>query len=187
MTLDEIKNLVGWAVANFPAMQERDMGPTAMLWFEMLKDVPYKVAEKALFKILATAKYFPTVAEMREAIMEITTPQTETAAEAWGEVERAIRLYGYYRQAEALASMSPRTAKVVKYMGWQEICLSEEPGVVRGQFLKMYEQVAEREQKERLLPAALKEDIKRLSGSMSMKMLEGGKQDDEEQHWLAIQ
>jgi len=67
-------------------------------------------------------------------------------------------------------------AKVVKYLGWQEICLSEEPGVIRGQFLKMYAQVTEREQKERLLPAALKEDIKRLSDSMSMKMLEGGKQ-----------
>lgn len=172
MTMNEVTDLLGWAIANFPAMQERDMGPTAKLWHEMLKDVPFKVAKKALLKVLATAKYFPTVAEVLEAIADIAGPRIDTAAEAWGEVERAIRLYGHYRESEALASMSPRVAKVVKYLGWQEICLSEEPGVVRGQFLKMYAQVAEREQKERLLPASLRQEIQRIASSMNMKMLE---------------
>jgi hypothetical protein len=174
MTLNETKSLVGVAIANFPSMQERDMGPTAMLWHQMLKDIPYEIAKKALLKVLTTAKYFPTVSEMLEAIADIVNPETNTVAEAWGEVERAIGNYGHRREAEALESMSPRTAKVVKYMGWRDICLSTELGVARGQFLKMYQQVSKRERKEHILPESLKADIRRLSASMSVKMIEEG-------------
>jgi len=39
----------------------------------------------------------------------------------------------------------------------------EEPGVIRGQFLKMYQQVAEREQKEQLLPPAMRREIKQIA------------------------
>ena len=80
-----------------------------------------------------------------------------------------------------MASMSPRTAKVVRYMGWQEICTSERPDVVRGQFMKMYETVANREKQERLLPASLRAEIKELVDSMSMKMLEEGP----ESEWIS--
>ena len=187
MKKTETVQLLAVINAAFPNMQITEA--MVDLWHELLGDIDFNLAKAAVKKLLLESPYPPTIADIRRQAMEIATPPEDRidAAEAWGEVERAIRQYGYYREAEALASMSPRVAKVVKYLGWQEICLSEEPGVVRGQFLKMYTQVAEREQKERLLPAALKEDIKRLSDSMSMKMLEGGKQDDEEQHWLAIQ
>ncbi len=174
MTLNETKNILAWTISNFPSMQERDMGPTAKLWYQMLKDIPYEIVEKAMFKILATAKFFPTVSEILEAIADITNPELTTGGEAWGEVEKAIRFFGSYREAEALASMSPRTAKVVEYMGWRDICLSTELGVARGQFLKMYQQVSEREQKERVLPESLKADIKRLNASMGTKMIEEG-------------
>jgi hypothetical protein len=70
--------------------------------------------------------------------------------------------------------MSPSVAKVVKYIGWQNICLNGEPGVVRGQFLKMYAQVAEREQKELLLPAGLRNQIQILAERMDLKVIAGG-------------
>jgi len=180
MELEEAIKLVGWAVSNFPTMQERDMRPTAQLWYNMLSDIPYEIAEKALMKVLTTAKYFPTVAEIREAIVEIVEPKTMSAAEAWGEVEKKIRWYGYYRGAEALENMSPQVAKVVRYIGWREICLSEEPAVIRAQFMKMYQQVAEREQKERLLPQGLRDDIKRIADARTLNQLEEGMEDEEE-------
>jgi hypothetical protein len=186
MKKTETVQLLAVINAAFPNMQVTEA--MVSLWHELLGDLNFGLVKAAVKKLLLESPYPPTIADIRRQAVEIATPPEDRidVAEAWGEVERAIRLYGYYREAEALASMSPRTAKVVKYMGWQEICLSEEPGVIRGQFLKMYAQVSEREQKERLLPASLKEDIKRLSEDMSMKMLEGGKKEDEE-HWLAIQ
>ena len=41
--------------------------------------------------------------------------------------------------------------------------MAEESGVIRGQFLKMYQQVAEREQKEQLLPPAMRREIKQIA------------------------
>ncbi len=140
----------------------------------MLGDLDYSLASLAIKKLILENTFAPAIAEVRKAVMEILNPDGMTAAEGWGEVERAIRLYGYCRETEALESMSPRVAKVVKYIGWQNICLNEEPGVVRGQFLKMYAQVAEREQKELLLPAGLRNEIQRLASRMELKVIAGG-------------
>jgi hypothetical protein len=74
MNQQEAAKLVAFALANFPTMQERDMKPTAVLWFQMLSDIPFEVAERALMKVLATAKFFPSVAEIREAAVQITQP-----------------------------------------------------------------------------------------------------------------
>jgi hypothetical protein len=53
-------------------------------------------------------------------------------------------------------------------MGWWNICMSEEPEIIRGQFLKMYAQLQEREEKEMLLPQGLKEEILALSESKKL-------------------
>lgn len=186
MKKTETVQLLAVINAAFPNMQVTEA--MVNLWHELLGDIDFNLAKAAVKKLLLESPYPPTIADIRKQAVEIATPPEDRidAAEAWGEVLRAIRFYGYYRQEEALESMSPRTAKVVRYMGWQEICLSEEPSVIRGQFLKMYNIVAEREKQERLLPVALKEEIQKLADKMSMKMLEGGKKEDEE-HWLAIQ
>jgi len=149
--------------AAFPNIQITEA--MVSLWYELLGDIDFNLAKAAVKKLLLESPYPPSIADIRKRAVEILTPEEEKidAAEAWGEVERAMRFYGFYREAEALESMSPRVAKVVRWMGWRDICLSEEPGVVRGQFLKMYEQVTEREQKEKLLPERLKADIKMLS------------------------
>lgn len=160
MTRDEVKQLLGWALANYPSMQERNLRPTAELWYRMLSDIPYEIAEKALMGVLAKAKYFPTVAEIREVATEIINPQLPSAMDAWGEVVQAVRDYGYYRQEEGLNSLSPLTRRVVQNIGWREICLCEQPDIIRGQFRMAYEQYAKREKEEAILPA----EVKRLAG-----------------------
>jgi hypothetical protein len=162
MTKSEIKVLIQWATANFPNMQERDMRPTAALWEKMLADMPYEVAEKALMKVLATAKFFPTVAEIRAAAVEITQPAMPTAAEAWGEVVQAIRRYGYYQEADAMASLSPAVAQVVSFIGWRNICASDEPEIIRAQFRKAYETQSSREKEMAQIPS----DVRQLISSV---------------------
>ena len=141
MTKNEVKHLLQWATANFPSMQEKDMRPTAALWEKMLGDLPYDVAESAMVKVLATTKFFPTVAEIREAAIAVAQPKGLTAAEAWGEVVQAISRFGQYRPDEAVASLSPSTARVVRLMGFRDLCISENNGVDRAHFLRMYEQI----------------------------------------------
>jgi hypothetical protein len=68
-----------------------------------------------------------------------------------------------------LESLPEAVRKTVQYIGWQELCLSEEPDVVRAQFMRMYQQVAERRQKEAVLPPALKEAIAAIADKMDMR------------------
>lgn len=150
MTKKEIARLLAVISAAFPRFEANEF--KAGVWLELLGDLDYGVAQAAVKKCMLENVYAPSVAEIRRAAAELMFPDRKTGAEAWGEVEKAMRHHGYYGEREALESMSPLTAEVVRYFGWREICLSEAGGVVRGQFLKMYEQVFQREVRSALLP-----------------------------------
>src|SRR5690554_307656 len=101
----------------YPKLAEPDEA-TVDMWHKALADVDYKVAEVAVQKLILENVFPPSIAEVRAAIVEIMSPAIPTPAEAWGEVEKAMRLYGYYRAKEALDSMSNITKQTVKCMGW---------------------------------------------------------------------
>lgn len=132
---------------------------TADVYWDLLNDLPASIVLAAVKKVLVRSEYpsFPTVGALRKAATGLLDGHAPTATDAWGEVLAAVRKYGYYREAEALASMSPEVAHVVKCIGWQEICASEEPDVVRGQFRVAYERFVERRQEERALTPDLKQ------------------------------
>jgi len=132
------------------------------IWYELLGDLDFKIVKIAVEKLIIQSPYVPAISDIRKQVVEIMHPSID-ATEAYGEVRRAIKEYGYDYAPEAFGSMSPLTRKVCEYIGWQNICLSEEPSVIRGQFLKMYEQLREREQKEMLLPEGLKKEMLALS------------------------
>lgn len=165
MKKTEIVQLLAVINAAYPNMQVTEA--MASIWYELLRDIDFATAQVAVKKLLLESPYPPTIADIRKQVASITSPKQLDPAEAWGEVISAIHRYGYYRQEEALASMSPLVAKVVRYMGWQEICASEEPSVVRGQFLKMYQQMQERERQDALLPAQLKAEIDKIAEAHS--------------------
>lgn len=144
------------------------MRPTAELWARVLADVPYDVAEKAMIKVLATVKYFPTVAEIREAVADLTTGRPMTAHEAWGMVTSAVKKYGYYRESEALASLPPDVVSVVKRFGWREICSCEEPDVLRGQFRRAWEASASHAREMAMLPAPIRQLIEAQSAAKAL-------------------
>jgi len=172
MTKGEVAKLLVVLAASYPKFEVDDV--KVQVWHEMLGDLDYAVASMAVKKIIMQNTFPPAIAEVRKAAAELTNPENLTSSEAWGEVTRAIRNYGYYREGEALASMSPTTAQVVRYMGWREICLSEEPEILRAHFLKMYDQVAAREQEKQLLSPTMQTEIKKLAKKYDIRLIEGG-------------
>jgi hypothetical protein len=167
MTKGETAKLLAVLAAAFPRFEVDDL--KVQVWHEMIGDLDYGIASLAIKKLILESTFPPSIAEVRKAAVEIQTPEQTTGAQAWGEVIKAIRNYGHYREEEALASLSPVTAQVVRYMGWREICLNSEPGVVRGQFLRMYDQVVARKQKEQLLPSMMREQL------ANLRLIEGGR------------
>ncbi|KRQ87304.1 Loader and inhibitor of phage G40P [Caloramator mitchellensis] len=136
------------------------------LWFEMLQDIPYQIVQIAIKKIILESPFPPTISDIRRQCADVTQKKCEQidAGQAWGEITKAIRLYGYCRPEEALNSLSPLTRQVAERLSWREICLCEEQniGVLRGQFIKIYNSLQERERKSRLLPDSIKNEIKML-------------------------
>ena len=142
------------------------------LWFNLLGDLDFNITQVAIKKLILESPYVPTISDIRKQVIEIMHPSID-ATEAYGEVRRAIKEYGYDNAPEALQSMSPLTRRICEYIGWQNICLSEEPSIIRGQFLRMYSELREREQKEMLLPEGLKMQIKALMGSKELSLNKG--------------
>jgi hypothetical protein len=152
MNRKEIINLLAIATANFPNLQTKDMQPTAVLWEKALKDLEYPTAEKALVKVLSTSKFFPTVADVREAAAQITNPRVMDAMEAWGLIIKAIRKFGMYRQKEGLESLPADVRAMAERFTWRELCLNENPDTLRAQFRMAWETQSKRENEMRQIP-----------------------------------
>lgn len=117
----------------------------AGVYDEMLKDIPDDLVEAAIRSLLLTSKYAPTVADIREEAERIyrqaTGMKAPDAGRAWGEVVEAISRYGAYRNP---VFRDPLCAETVKRMGWKELCMTpiDSVGVSRGQFMKIYTELA---------------------------------------------
>ncbi len=167
MTRAEFSKLMAFITA---AVDKPVARPTVDAYYEMLGDLPYDLAAVAVKKIIATDEYptLPTIGKIRQAAAEISRGHILSAPEAWGMVLKAVHEYGYYREGEALASLPGQVAEVVRWMGFQTICMSEKISVDRGQFLRMYEIHQKREQEQALLPPTIKTLIADLAGEMKM-------------------
>lgn len=139
------------------------------LWFMQLEDVPYGIAEAALRKWVATERFSPTIADLREKAMEVQGVGMNDWGESWEAVLMAIRRFGRYREREALESMDELTRACVKRLGYGELCMSENIAADRANFRKVYEQLAERKKKDDQIPNGLREMI----SGLNQKKLEG--------------
>lgn len=129
------------------------------LWYKQLQDIPYMVAEAALNKWVATNKWSPSIADIREMASSVQHGDLPTWGDAWETVLQCIRQYGSYREGEALASMDEMTRTCVKRLGFRNICMSENITADRANFRMIYEQLADRQKKDQVLPLPLKEMI----------------------------
>lgn len=127
------------------------------LFRKLLGDLDFAVVEKASYMHISTNKYPPTVAHIRQHAVEIMSLQPINANDAWDEVYRAIRKYGRPRADIAVQSLSPLTARVVKSIGFTEICMSENPSVIRGQFIKLYNELLQEEVNKLMVPKEYRE------------------------------
>ncbi len=135
----------------FPRESVLNNNAAMELWYEQLKDIPYKVAYTFLSKWVSTEKWAPTIADIRGGCSELTQGAIEDWGHGWEQVERAIRVYGMYRIEEAYESMDEITRTVAKRLGFQNICMSDNIQADRANFRMIYEEVANRKKLDRQL------------------------------------
>lgn len=182
MTLQNTAKVLKMLCKAYPKSGIMPDEETVQLWNMMLDDMDDALIIAAIKSMIARSPYPPTIAEVRKNAVELArgTEGQLTGAEAWGIVQNAIGRYGYMQQSEALASMPPDVAQLVKRFGWKELCMEpiNTTGVMRGQFIKAYDATAARNKEQLQIPASLREGFAALSSGMKMRQLEGGKDDE---------
>ena len=111
MTVDEFARLADAIKTYFP---RDNMLPTDIameLWYDMLKDMDYQSAYIGLKNHVATSKFAPTIADIRNGAV-ISQPQELNEMEAWSLVSKAIRNSGY-NSVEEFAKLPPLVQKAV--------------------------------------------------------------------------
>lgn len=158
-TEQEVVGIVARLVAAYPNANVTDL--TIAVYVEDLRDIDAAVLALAARKVRTDCKFFPTIAELREAANAITTPVLRSGQEAWGDVLR------YFSRRERPAD--PLVEKAVEAIGgWRYIGASDE-GSLLWPFVKAYEAIRDREHNEsRQLPEVLQ----------AQQMLANGRRED---------
>jgi hypothetical protein len=126
----EAQDLAQTLLGAFPLVELRER--TVDVYVRWLADLDYTRANEAVAVLIASATSLPTVAEIRRMVVEEEHP-VPTAAEAWISVnQRGAKMHELAKEVAH------------SFGGVYNIRTSDEPRIVRAQFLKSYEEVRER-------------------------------------------
>lgn len=132
MTPIQVAEVLALLQAAYPSA--RISRGTLEVYATFLADLGHAAGLAAARKHVASCKFFPTVAELREIALTASAscPPVE---DAWAEVRRKIGSEGRYRTP---TWSHPAIAACVEAIGWTELCNSEEQAIDRAHFLRLY-------------------------------------------------
>ena len=169
MTKQEFVKIADAMRTYFPRFEILPNREALELWYLELKDIEYEVAATALRRYVATNKFPPSIAEIREQAAEVTDKSLEADwGNAWNQVTRAIQNYGMWDTEKAMESMDEITRECVMRLGWKELCMSENPTADRANFRMIYEQLRTKKREAAAIPLEVKENIQRIQSSLKM-------------------
>jgi len=173
MTLEQVTQLVLVMAAAWPRLEADEY--RIQTWAAMLSDIRPETGILALQALMSRNTFPPSIAEFRKTCREIETPPSERLDEgqAWGMVSEALNeVYcNQKRSYEPFHNLPPKVLGVCRELGLDEIANGDRD-VVRSNFLRLYRTANEREEKDAVLPRALRESIARL-GAGDLKGLPG--------------
>ena len=160
------------SIANKSEMQQKMMLNT---WYECLGDLDYNLVLQAVKKTIINSPYPPTIHEIRKNAIEMINPTTKVSAiEAWNEAYKMI-CNGLYMTEEQFNQASPI---VKKFFGnvrqVKELAQTDTDtvnSVTKGQFLKQYDILIEREIEQKMLPPQMQEFITKIANKMDIKQI----------------
>ena len=137
------------------------------VYFDLLKDLSAEVLAVAVRRVALEHKWsnFPTPAEIREAASETIQGQIKelSSAEAWEQAWRAVGRIDLEIEGSLARHTQNIPALVLEAMrafGIPDMVYSKSSvSVIRGQFVKIYEQLASRDRRQKLFPKKLVDRI----------------------------
>ena len=156
-----------------------------ILYTAALDDLTYQQIKAGILKLLNTSKFFPRVADIREAAGAMVEHVSHTgkpdAGEAWGEVIKFLKARSMC-DTRPYDWPCPEIEEAVKRTGKTSLFaleIKDEP-IVRAQFMKIYDKILRTEHDRKVMEIASKKmgrDVLKIIDKASdiMKMPEGSK------------
>jgi hypothetical protein len=133
----ETAEVLGYLAAAFPNAKVTKQ--TAIVFHDVLSGLPASDVMVAAKEIVREAEFFPSPAQILNAVARISGAVSPAPAMAWQEVLRQVSEKG----RSGVPEFSHATTEaVVKAIGWRDICMSENVDVLRSNFLRMYDSMA---------------------------------------------
>jgi len=160
VTETEAQKLITTLVAAFPNTFARlgadQLKATMTTYRKLLADLDYSAAHAAVGRLLASSRFMPTIAEIREAALVTERGTRRAGGEAWGDFLAAVGKFGMNREP---IFGDPLVARTVRALGWKELCQSETQVADRARFIELYDRLASTERTELQLPESLRKEL----------------------------
>ncbi len=178
MNKQETIQVITLLAGNYNSIAEKDKTQKQLMintWLECLGDLDYRLVLESVKKTMITSPYPPTIADIRKNAIEMIKPTTsKTAIEAWNEAYLMICKGAYMTEEE----FDEASSEVKKFFGnvrqVRELAQTDTDvvnSVTKGQFLKQYEVIVNREKEQKLLPQSMQDFIKQLAERMDIKQI----------------
>lgn len=184
MNKAETVQVITLLAGNYDSIAKKDATQKQLMintWQECLGDLDYKLVLQATKKTMIESPYLPTIHDIRKNAIELANPGSKrTAIEAWNEAYKMI-CKGAYMTQEEFEQYSPETIKFfgsVSQLKAYATNVDFNMDVVRSNFLKQYELIVERENKQKLLPQKMQDMIEQLANKMEIKQIGGNVNDN---------
>ena len=178
MNKQETAQVITLLAGNYSSISDKTKEQKQMMlntWQECLGDLDYRVVLQAVKMAIISSPYPPTIHDIRKNAIEILKPnEKRSAIEAWEEAHKMIS-NGIYMTQEEFEKASP---EVKKFFGnvrqVKELAMTDSDTVntvTKGQFLKQYEILVERENARKMLPEKWLNITAQLAEKMSVKQI----------------
>lgn len=133
------------------------------MYVEMLADINPVTLEQAIKNIVKTRKFLPTIAEIREECSALSAyvnmhDEVETAQTAWEKVIKVVGTYGYDNGKEHLEGITLTAARTIWSSFDPRMGHEYNEASCRSQFIRCYEQLAEREKHRQRMANSIKDN-----------------------------
>lgn len=177
MTKADAARLVAIVVTAYPNYDKfRDaeaVKATVSLWAMMFANDDGGLVGLAVQKHIATNKWPPSVAEIRELMLELKAPDLIPPDKAWLAVSDLLYSQGQYNHGDLHQQLPPLVARAVESIGWGNLwemhrsyCVGGKPGMDRVAFMQQYEPMYQREKVRAMTPEDITAKIDAAAGAL---------------------
>lgn len=180
MNKQETVQIITLLAGNYDKIAEKDSTQKQLMlntWYECLNDLDYKLVLQAVKKTIIESPYPPTIHDIRKNAIEMVNPTTNvTAIEAWNEAYKMI-CKGSIITQEEFEKANPIVQRfftdVSQVRELSKTDIQSINTVTKGQFLKQYDILVQREKEDKIIPLDMKNMTAQIGSNIGVKRLEG--------------